>query len=499
MRIRTRLFLGSALLIGIPVALQCWLETRRLNAMEAELARVAVQVGQVFVQGAGAAKTAVLQVERKNARFYSSFPSPFASAVPAGLLPAAGDTLGARLPLVAAQGLSMMESGESAVISIRDEPGGKGRKMIRAAIYVHMNKEGGHRELIIEGSPEAAGAPPPPAAQAVPVGEKNVSSLFRHRIPLSGTAAVIGGALREGLLTGLALLAAALVLAAAVSHRVSRSLRDLAKASEQLGRGEWETRVPVTASGEIKDLQLSFNAMAERLQTLEAEKARWAEQEHLVELGALARGLAHTLRNPIHTLGLAVEELASGDARRPPEELAETARGEIRTVDRWLRSFLVLGAGPAADPVEADLGAILQDLALEAAQRGRNVVLQGAESPVAATCVPMALRAALANLLDNAAEASPAGEAVTVQLQNEDERVRIVIEDRGPGLPEEVRKQLFSPHVTTKTGGSGMGIFLARRLVEGLHAGRVTFGDRPGGGTRVVVEVPKNGAQEKKS
>ena len=104
--------------------------------------------------------------------------------------------------------------------------------------------------------------------------------------------------------------------------------------------------------------------------------------------------------------------------------------------------------------------------------------------------VETAIRAALANLLENAVAASPEGEKVYVSLEQEGDDAVVRIVDRGSGLPNEVRKRLFSPHVTTKPGGSGMGLFLARQLVVGMHGGVLELADAEGGGTVAVVRLP---------
>jgi signal transduction histidine kinase len=101
-----------------------------------------------------------------------------------------------------------------------------------------------------------------------------------------------------------------------------------------------------------------------------------------------------------------------------------------------------------------------------------------------------ALRSALANLIENAAEASPADAAVDVGVDADGEEVVVVIRDHGPGLPEDVRRRLFSPHVTTKPEGSGMGIYLSRQLIESIHGGKLEIGDDPGGGTVATVRIP---------
>jgi C4-dicarboxylate-specific signal transduction histidine kinase len=67
--------------------------------------------------------------------------------------------------------------------------------------------------------------------------------------------------------------------------------------------------------------------------------------------------------------------------------------------------------------------------------------------------------------------------------------VRVTIDDDGPGLPEEVRARLFTPHLTTKANGSGMGLFLAHRIATARYGGRLELAAREAGGTSAVLEL----------
>ncbi len=105
------------------------------------------------------------------------------------------------------------------------------------------------------------------------------------------------------------------------------------------------------------------------------------------------------------------------------------------------------------------------------------------------------MRAALANLIENATEVSPEGEPVEVKVATENGLAVVSIVDGGPGLPEAVRERLFSPHVTTKVGGSGMGLFLARQLVVGMHGGSLAIVDGADGGTVATMRLPLLGEE----
>jgi signal transduction histidine kinase len=318
----------------------------------------------------------------------------------------------------------------------------------------------------------------------------------RILIPVSPTVEVVQSTMRRGIGFSAVLLVVGLVFSGLFSRRLARPLQDLADRAEALGRGDLGVQVPETAGGEVGELQLAFNRMSQRLAELEEEKEQWRQREHLAQLGDLARGLAHTVRNPLNTLGLTVEELATDKDERSGEgnqQLVTTARAQIRRIDRWLRSFLAIGAGDAAKPQVTELGVLVQTVALEAIQQGAQVELEWDDEETGqmqVEVVPTAMRAALANLLENAVEASPEGAPVKVIVSTNDDKAQVRVRDRGPGLPDEVRQRLFSPHVTTKVGGSGMGLFLARQLVVNMHGGVLDVVDADDGGTVASVQLP---------
>lgn len=324
----------------------------------------------------------------------------------------------------------------------------------------------------------------------------------RLRIPQEGMREKLERFSRQMLFGTLVFLVVGLVLAGFVAHRVSTPLRELSKAARQVGEGALGTRAPVPASGgEVAQAIAAFNQMSEQLAVLDAKTRKLRAHQHLGEIGEIARGLAHTLRNPLNALGLSVEELAARasaedtaeEPENPAHDLAETARRQIRRIDRSIRSFLALASqgGGAMSPVH--MASLVQDVALEALQDAQGKVrldLDGMETPRCLNAVEPELRAVVQALLVNAIEASPHGGVVGVRLTEiAGERLLLEIEDEGPGLSEEVRSRLFTPHLTTKANGSGMGLFLAHRIATNRYAGSLELLDRPGGGTRVVLEI----------
>lgn len=363
----------------------------------------------------------------------------------------------------------------------------------RTEVKIKLVDKGGERTLVLDDGGGAA------RAIAVPEG---------------GVSREVGRFRRRLLLGSLGLLAVGLAAAGAVAHRVSRPLAELTAAARQVGEGALGTQAPEPRDREVGSAVAAFNRMSRELARLDDDARAFRAREHLAELGEVARGLAHSLRNPLHALGLTVDELAAvattpagpaplDSGGEGAAELAQGARRQIQRIDRSLRSLLVLAAdgGPAKEPV--DLAALAADVALEVLQdfRGprRNGVRIEVEAlaegePLTLLGVAAELRAMLQALLVNAAEASPEGGQIRLRLAASPAGATIEVLDRGEGLPAEVRARLFSPHVTTKPTGSGMGLFLCHRLATTRYGGDLTIEDREGGGSRAVLALSRRQA-----
>ncbi len=313
----------------------------------------------------------------------------------------------------------------------------------------------------------------------------------RIQVPNAPVASTLGRFGSELLFGSLALLLVGLLATALLIHRATLPLDELATAARRVGAGELGVEVPVRRPDEIGAALEAFNAMSARLADLDRENRRLAESEHLSELGEVARGLAHTLRNPLNALGLAVDRLSE---ERDPERaraLAERCRRQIRRVDGSLRSFLALASAPAATPAPVELGTLAREVALEALQDAAGRVRVDVEAPeaVAIAAVAAEVKAILQALVVNACEASPEGGRVVVRVGRSAGVAAIEIDDEGAGVPAETMARLFAPHVTTKPNGSGMGLYLAQRLASTRYGGEVALLPRAPRGTRARLTL----------
>jgi signal transduction histidine kinase len=503
MRIQTRLFLGTAALVLALMALQWWLYARQLRSIEDEVTRVATTVGTRILSAERAIFGEALFAGTHNFRF--DIDGAVTAEAGAGIEDCDDTDTDVQVVVVPhPSNPSVVEHDGKRVIrrEFVRPVGDSGTEKIKWVIETREIDDGDNLMIGEHEHTVSAIASLPGNVRklvvAVEDGEERHDRFLVvseddeavHRIPIPVSPAVkqVQETMREGAAMGGLLLVLGLFASAVMSRRLTRPLRSLAEGAEALGHGDLGIQVPVSATGEVGDLQRSFNRMSARLAELEAEREMWQEREHLAQLGDLSRGLAHTLRNPLHTLGLAVEELASGEGEK--RDLVATSRSQIRRIDRWLRSFLALGAEEIAEPEETDLGVLVRAVALESVQQGAEVRIEGGEDDLRVRVVPGAVRAALANLIENATEVSPQGEPVDVKVAVENGDAVVSIVDGGPGLPDAVRERLFSPHVTTKVDGSGMGLFLARQLVVGMHGGSLEIVDGADGGTVATMRLP---------
>jgi signal transduction histidine kinase len=223
----------------------------------------------------------------------------------------------------------------------------------------------------------------------------------------------------------------------------------------------------------------------------------------LAELGEMAAGVAHEVRNPMNAVegfaGLLEKALkTSEDGPLDTERLlryTDRIRRGVSEVDGIIRNLLLWASPERARHDPVDLPRLLAEVVTEALFPGR---VPGAKSvDVSATSDDvhikgdrLKLKLAFSNLVRNAQEAAGPDGHVRVFCEATAECVEVRVEDNGPGIPLSVRGRIFRPFTTTKPEGTGLGLALTRKFVE-LHGGRVLAKDSELGGACFVVSLPQ--------
>lgn len=222
-----------------------------------------------------------------------------------------------------------------------------------------------------------------------------------------------------------------------------------------------------------------------------ALEQRLSRSENLAAMGRLTATLAHEIKNPLAIIRGSAKRLGklAPDAQRMADSVVEEVDRLTGTVGRYLQ--FARGGGPSGSHGDAAL-ALRQTLdLLEGEFQARRAVLvrEVAEDGAWVRLDADSLKQAWLNLVLNALEAVAEGGTVRVRAEVVAGRFEAVVEDDGPGFPPEVLRRLGEPFRTTKAQGSGLGLFLCRRLAEGA-GGALAAANRRGGGASVRLTLP---------
>jgi signal transduction histidine kinase len=322
-----------------------------------------------------------------------------------------------------------------------------------------------------------------------------------HRValviePLSDALAPVRR-LQQGLTgTLIAVLALALAVATALAARMSRPLRELTRATQDLLRpGEPPRVVAVRSRDEIGTLASAFNTMGTALARAQDDLLVAAK---FAFVGEVAAGIAHEVRTPLGIMRSSAQLLARTvpASERESVELAEMIVGEVDRIAGVVNGLLEL-ARPRQPELEATALAPVLQRALDFVDgqaREKSLTVRGEFPPVpAARCDPEQVYQVALNLLVNAIQALPDGGRVTVRtLPPHDHRVGFEVEDDGPGIAPELQERVFTPFVSGRVGGTGLGLAIVQRMIQ-AHHGTVTLMSRVGRGTTFRVELPVAG------
>ncbi len=243
-------------------------------------------------------------------------------------------------------------------------------------------------------------------------------------------------------------------------------------------------------------IRKTFDGMVRRALTAQADSLRaWQERE--AELSALSAEIAHELKNPLASVKGLAALLAPAVVDPRSAERLSVLRREVDRLQAILDEFLNFSRPLVPLALgSADVGAIAREVAMlhEGMARDRGVAVE-VQGDGRARCDPRKVKQVLINLVQNALDVTPPGESVIIDVQDGAETARLAVLDRGPGLDPALGGRVFEPGVTTKAGGSGLGLTVARAIAR-QHGGELRLAPRDGGGLRAELTLPSGVAGE---
>jgi signal transduction histidine kinase len=288
------------------------------------------------------------------------------------------------------------------------------------------------------------------------------------------------------LLLGAAFLYASVRLVGHLSRQLSRPIDELIGWTGNIRRMEpLPPDSPRRGAPEFAALRSALREMAD---ALERARSQEIEAERLRAFRETARRVAHEMRNPLTPIRLAVAQLSRSSSanQRDAIDVLNAESGRLEQLATEFTEFGRLPEGPAA---QVDLVELLDELARTTLPTGMTVRLSLDPATPALLGHYDPLRRAFSNILRNAVEACDGtGEIEIVAAPATDGAVRIMIRDHGPGIPPELDARIFDPYCTGKSGGTGLGLALAKQTVE-MHRGSIAVEQTPGGGATFVVRM----------
>jgi signal transduction histidine kinase len=289
---------------------------------------------------------------------------------------------------------------------------------------------------------------------------------------IPGVPSFGGGYVLPIFLTSLFLVA--ILIASWTARRLARPIREFARAAERLGVDLTAPPLAVRGPQELRSTIQTFNRMQERLRRFLEDRTQ------------MLAAISHDLRAPLARLRLRAELVADGEQQRKMFD-------DLEAMYAMIDSTLAFARDDARrEPRRlVDLGVLVGDVCEDVGDAGGKVSYTGPRG-IDVPCRPTLVRRAVANLIDNAVKY---GGNARVRIVHDSDRVMIVVDDDGPGIPPEEHEKVFAPFYRREPArdpakaGVGLGLSITRTVAR-EHGGDVTLKNRDGGGLSALIELP---------
>ncbi len=220
------------------------------------------------------------------------------------------------------------------------------------------------------------------------------------------------------------------------------------------------------------------------------------ENERFAAIGQTAGMVGHDIRNPLqaiigdtYILREEISGISEHDKKDAMNESLESIENNIRYINKIVADLQDFARELKPEPSMIDISALFDEVIEDCKIPNEVKVTVTANTFRKIETDPTFLRRIVTNLVINAIQAMPNGGELELTLSAEDEKAKITVTDTGVGIPEDVKAKLFTPMMTTKAKGQGLGLAVVKRLVESLN-GHISFESQEGKGTKFTVQLP---------
>lgn len=278
-----------------------------------------------------------------------------------------------------------------------------------------------------------------------------------------------------------------------ITSRAEREIDNLVRATSRVAAGDFDAPVMAYEEGPFSQLADSFTDMTIKLKVLQKQLST---TERIAAWQIVGRKIAHEIKNPLTPIAISADDLRKSykeklpDFDRTLEETTATIKKEVKRMNQLLDQFVSFARMKAPDVRQTDIGTLVENISSlyrHEINNGRLVFAEGATSG-RATFDPESMQQVLINLIKNGLEAGK-DSVVTVAVGTDKDLLTLRIEDNGPGFTDEKLQNSFDPYVSTKDGGSGLGLVVCHRIVHD-HGGTLELYNHSQGGAGVLIRIP---------
>lgn len=285
-----------------------------------------------------------------------------------------------------------------------------------------------------------------------------------------------------------------------LTYTVQRPMVELQQKIARLGSGDLNASVSFAhRNDEIGDLGRNFNQMVAQLREsrLEIERlhrTQMSRAEHLATLGEMATGLAHEIRNPLAGIAGVIEIIGRDlPSTSPARAVVKDVRQEIARINHIVTDLLQTARPHPPKVRKSDLNITVEHAVMlgrqQALSKAIDITLSKDPRLPELEHDSDQIHQVLLNLLLNAIQAVDKDGTIAVNVEKQGSNAVIEVSDNGRGIPSELLSNIFRPFFTTKGDGTGLGLSLARRIVED-HQGRIDVSSAIGAGSTFAVFLP---------
>jgi signal transduction histidine kinase len=283
---------------------------------------------------------------------------------------------------------------------------------------------------------------------------------------------------RDLLLLGAAVLLGSIILGFLFSQRITIPINRLKMAAQRIARGDYETPIDIKRADEIGFLGHTM------------EEMRRAIVQRDIRQKAMLAGVAHEIRNPLGGIELFAGLLASELQNDKQKKAAEKILKEVQNLKKVVTDFLDYARPNQSKKEHCRVKDVFQEAQMLMAHELNGIRVEYSETEAAQTVWvdPQHLKRIFLNLMKNSVQAMSGVGAINLSVTARDRNATLSFSDSGPGIPLEIREQIFEPFFTKREGGTGLGLAIVKSLVE-ENGGIITVAD--GEGARFEIVLPR--------